>query len=103
MSSTRDRTATNRRVPLRTIEDLERHEQTVIEAERDAAQAIAALLRELAVRLPEESRLIRRFATQADTLELFSRSGGPVMGVIVARTLDAFVFDLVQHFEEGES
>jgi hypothetical protein len=50
------------RVPLRTLDDLERREHEALTAERDAVCAISALLRELAVRVPDESRLIRDFA-----------------------------------------
>jgi uncharacterized protein (DUF2267 family) len=89
-----------RRTPLRTIDDLERREHEASASERDAAHAIAALLRELAVRLPDESTLIREFAKHADTLDVYGRSPW-FSPIAVDSNLDNFVHRLVEHFEHG--
>ena len=59
----------------RTCEELEHRERVAIEAESDAALAIAALFLELALRLPDESSLIRAFADHARVLDLMSGDG----------------------------
>lgn len=89
-----------RRGPLRTIDDLERRQQEVLECERDAVAAVAMLLRELAIRLPDESPLIRRFAEQAHAIDI--QATGPYVASSVGRSLDVFVGNLVRHFEEDE-
>jgi hypothetical protein len=89
----------DRRTPLRTIDDLERREHEALASERDAVLAISALLRELAVRLPDESTLIRRFAEQARSLDIQAR--GRYVATFCGSSLDGFVHDLVEHFEAG--
>jgi len=88
-----------RRRPLRTIDDLERRQQQVLERERDAVAAVAMLLRELTIRLPDQSPLIRRFAEQARAIDI--QATGPYVASSMGRSLDVLVGNLVRHFEEG--
>jgi SOS response regulatory protein OraA/RecX len=65
--------------PRQTIEQIEAHAAAVLEEERQALRALAACMRELAVRLPVESKLPVRMAKAARSADLFS--GGDVAWV----------------------
>ncbi len=54
--------------PVRTIEDIERRAAEVLEAEKQALAAIAACLREVAVRLPPDSQMPLKLAKAAQAL-----------------------------------
>src|SRR5215217_8250307 len=55
-----------------TIEEIERRAADVLEQERQALRALVDCLREIAVRLPVESRLPLDLAKAAGTLELWA-------------------------------
>lgn len=63
------------RATTQTIEQLEARIVEVREADRDAMQQIAELLRELAVTLPAESKLPLRFAKAAKSIDAYTGGG----------------------------
>jgi hypothetical protein len=58
----------------RTIEQIEERSAQIRQAEVDAMREIAALMRDLAVKLPHESALPVKFAEAAKSIEMMSES-----------------------------
>lgn len=80
-----------------TIEQIEARLVEVREADRDAMQRIADLLRELAVTLPIESKLPLRFAKAAKSIDAYT--GG---GILDPAGADWYVETVVREHGEDE-
>ena len=83
----------------RTIEDIERRAAEIESAEHDAFAVLAAVLRELAITLPEGSTVVYDFAKLAKYVDQMntSRQCSPSPSVVLA------VMNLVHAFEDRHS
>lgn len=75
---------------MATIDELEARAANIRAAEMAAMHALGEALRELAVGLPDGSKLAVAFAKQAQALEVFA-TGGPDPGLWGWATMDRFV------------
>lgn len=86
-----------------TIEELEQRADELRDAEAAALNALGEGMRELAVLLPDGSRLAVDFARLARTLDLFATvsSPGPWGEVSIRQTLNAYYGDFEAAYFRG--